>query len=264
MNTFDKSQADNPANNLPSKLGTAEHADDFSEELKASVSALVDGELSRSESAFLLKRMEHDAPLRALWLRYQDAGDCLRGQNEVLRQNDFSSSVMAKLNSGAFADADDADFSANSPAPTFPSAANKAEPATPRRFVRAVRYVAAAAMAATVAAVTLSLPSFNTQPAAPTIGFVSESAGARAAQTLPITVTSPGVSAQPVSSRLSTGSGILLGQSNTAPLAIDEFLLEHNQGFGGRSAIAPMVYSVSEADIGYLVPSTWESAGSAQ
>lgn len=259
MNTFDKSQADS----LTRNLDPTECADDFSEELKASVSALVDGELSRSESAFLLKRMEHDAPLRALWLRYQDAGACLRGQNEVLRQNDFSSKVMAKLGSGAFADADEGDFSANSPAPILASAANKTEPATPRRFVRAVRYLAAAAMAATVAAVTLSLPSFNMQPAAPVTGLVSKSADARAALTQPITVTSPGVSAQPVSSRLSTGSGILLGQGRAAPLAIDEFLLEHNQGFGGRSAIAPMVYSVSEADIGYLVPSTWESAAPA-
>jgi|GEM_PF-2278252 len=232
--------------------------DELSEELKASVSALCDGELSRSESAFLLKRMEHDAPLRALWLRYQDAGDRLRGQSEALRQNDFCSAVMAKLNSASFNEAAELpDFSANVPASTGAAAPalNK-----PQRFVRAARYLAAAAMAATVAAVTLSLPSFNPQPAAPAIGFVSESAGARAAQTLPITVASAGVSAQPVSNRLSSGSGILLGQSGAAPMAIDEFLLEHNQGFGGRSAIAPMVYSISEADIGYLVPSTWESA----
>jgi negative regulator of sigma E activity len=230
--------------------------EDFSEELKASVSALVDGELSRSESAFLLKRMEHDDALRSLWLRYQDAGDCLRGQSEVLRQHDFSSKVMAQIGSGAVNLADELpNFSANLP--------HAAASSTPHRFKRAVRYLAAAAMAATVAAVTLSLPSFNTQPAAPAIGFVSESAGARAAQTLPVTIASAGVSAQPVSNRLSSGGGILLSQTGAAPIAIDEFLQEHNQGFGGRSAIAPMVYSVSEADIGYLVPSTWETAAPA-
>lgn len=229
--------------------------EDFSEELKASVSALVDGELSRSESAFLLKRMEHDGALRSLWLRYQDAGDCMRGQSDVLRQHDFSSKVMAQLDSAALNGADELpNFSANLPQAAASSA--------PRRFKRAVRYLTAAAMAATVAAVSLSLPSFYTQPATPAIGFVSESAGARAAQTLPVTVASAGVSAQPVSNRLSSG-GIFLGQTGSAPMAIDEFLQEHNQGFGGRSAIAPMVYSVSEADVGYLVPSTWETAASA-
>lgn len=249
MNNFNKSQ-------------TEAQDDEFSEELKASVSALVDGELSRSESAFLLKRMEHDAPLRALWLRYQDAGDRLRGQTEVLRQNDFANIVMAKLNSGAFSEAAELpNFSANMAAVAVASG-SPAE-VKPRRLVRAVRYLVAAAMAATVAAVTLSLPSFNPQPAIPAIGFVSETAGARAAQTLPITIASAGVSAQPVSNRLSSGSGILLGQGNSAPMEIDEFLQEHNQGFGGRSAIAPMVYSISEADVGYLVPSTWENAAPA-
>ena len=239
---------------------------EFSEALKASVSALVDGELSRSESAFLLKRIEHDAPLRALWLRYQDAGDCLRGQTEALRLNDFSAAVMAKLNSSTFVDAPELpNFSANLPAAASASlrAAPDKAPRESRRLANAVRYIAAAAMAATVAAVTISLPSFNQQPAEPALGLADAAAGVRAAQTLPITIQSAGVSAQPVSNRLSGGSGMLLSQSGFAPLAIDAFLQEHSQGLGGRSAIAPMVYSVSEADVGYLVPSTWESAATA-
>lgn len=42
------------------------------------LSAFVDGELGKSESAFLLRRLEHDGELRGCYARYHLIRDCLR------------------------------------------------------------------------------------------------------------------------------------------------------------------------------------------
>jgi hypothetical protein len=52
------------------------HSPDFAEQL----SALMDGELPDAEARFLLRRLEHDAELRATWERMQLASQCLRAQ----------------------------------------------------------------------------------------------------------------------------------------------------------------------------------------
>ena len=49
---------------------------DFAEQL----SAFMDGELPDAEARFLLRRLEHDAELRAAWTRMQLASACLRAQ----------------------------------------------------------------------------------------------------------------------------------------------------------------------------------------
>jgi anti-sigma factor RsiW len=49
---------------------------DFAEQL----SAFMDGELPDAEARFLLRRLEHDAELRAAWSRMQLASQCLRSQ----------------------------------------------------------------------------------------------------------------------------------------------------------------------------------------
>jgi hypothetical protein len=49
---------------------------DFAEQL----SAFMDGELPDAEARFLLRRLEHDAELRAAWTRMQLASQCLRSQ----------------------------------------------------------------------------------------------------------------------------------------------------------------------------------------
>lgn len=41
----------------------------MSEDIKEQLSALMDGELGRDERAFLMRRLEHDAELRAFWTR---------------------------------------------------------------------------------------------------------------------------------------------------------------------------------------------------
>jgi len=44
------------------------------------LSAFMDGELPDAEARFLLRRLEHDAELRAAWTRMQLASQCLRSQ----------------------------------------------------------------------------------------------------------------------------------------------------------------------------------------
>jgi sigma-E factor negative regulatory protein RseA len=41
----------------------------MSEDIREQLSALMDGELGRDERAFLMRRLEHDAELRAMWAR---------------------------------------------------------------------------------------------------------------------------------------------------------------------------------------------------
>jgi negative regulator of sigma E activity len=67
------------------------------EHLRESVSALCDGELSTSESTFLLKRMSHDAQLQSQWQRFQSIGETLRGNAEALDADAFSARILSKI-----------------------------------------------------------------------------------------------------------------------------------------------------------------------
>jgi anti-sigma factor RsiW len=66
---------------------------DMSEEL----SALVDGELARSETAFMLRRLGHDAGLRARYARYHLIRDCLRSPTLAMPALDLAARVQAAL-----------------------------------------------------------------------------------------------------------------------------------------------------------------------
>ncbi len=48
------------------------------------LSALIDGALGRSESSFLLRRLEHDAELRESYACWHMIGDCLRGGRSMM------------------------------------------------------------------------------------------------------------------------------------------------------------------------------------
>jgi negative regulator of sigma E activity len=65
--------------------------------LLESLSALFDGELSTSESAFLIKRMQHDQELLAAWERMQLTRDALREQNGEAASQSFASRVMQQI-----------------------------------------------------------------------------------------------------------------------------------------------------------------------
>lgn len=58
------------------------------------LSALVDGALGKSETAFLLRRLEHDAQLRDCYSRYHLIGDCLRQRAHAMPvRGDFAERV---------------------------------------------------------------------------------------------------------------------------------------------------------------------------
>lgn len=61
------------------------------------LSAAVDGELSREELRFLLRRLDHDASLTQAWARYHVAGDGLRRQLPAMASDDFAARVMLAI-----------------------------------------------------------------------------------------------------------------------------------------------------------------------
>ena len=66
---------------------------DYAEQL----SALMDGELPEAEARFLLRRLEHDAELRAAWERMQLASHCLRSQAWRPMDEGFAARVAAGI-----------------------------------------------------------------------------------------------------------------------------------------------------------------------
>ena len=212
----------NDINPMPSEL--------LSEHLRESLSALVDGELNSTESAFLIKRMAHDAELNTQWQRFQGIGEVLRGHAQILDTDSFSARVLSKI---ADAQAD----TANAPQHV---AIQKTSAATAARIDRMNRltisrmtlnrFGAGIAIAAAVAWAALLLPQrIQTEPATQL-----------AAQTAaPLTLASPVVSMRTVSGHIGAelSSSLSSNQSNgLLAQSMDAFLLEHVQ----RSPISPI------------------------
>lgn len=61
------------------------------------ISAAMDGELSREELRFLLRRLDHDASLQQTWARYHVVGDGLRRQLPHVASPGFASRVMIAI-----------------------------------------------------------------------------------------------------------------------------------------------------------------------
>lgn len=190
-----------------------------SEHLRESLSALLDGELSATEAAFLIKRMAHDAELNAQWQRFQGIGEVLRGQAQIFESDNFSARVLNKI---AMSQAEDA----NAAKPYL----RRAITTTSRRFNRQTlsRFGAGIAIAAAVAWAALLLPQqpqIDLNPA-----LVAQTAP-------PLTLASPVVSMRTVSGHIGGEVGSSSDQ-NSALLAqsMDAFLLEHVQ----RSPISPI------------------------
>ncbi|WP_109125805.1 sigma-E factor negative regulatory protein [Dyella sp. C11] len=61
---------------------------------RENLSAGMDGELSKEELRFLLRRLDHDASLQQAWSRYHVARDGLRRELSPLASEDFASRVM--------------------------------------------------------------------------------------------------------------------------------------------------------------------------
>src|SRR5579859_3570113 len=61
---------------------------------RENLSAGMDGELSKEELRFLLRRLDHDMSLQQAWSRYHVARDGLRRELSPLASGDFASRVM--------------------------------------------------------------------------------------------------------------------------------------------------------------------------
>jgi sigma-E factor negative regulatory protein RseA len=69
----------------------------MSKETREHLSALVDGEISRETSRFLVRRLGVDDELRATWTRYHLVRDCLRYQDGVIAGDDLCARVSQAL-----------------------------------------------------------------------------------------------------------------------------------------------------------------------
>jgi negative regulator of sigma E activity len=66
-------------------------------EIAEQLSAYMDGELPEAEARFLLRRLENDAELRAVWARMQLGSQCLRGQPWRVVDEGFAGRVAAGI-----------------------------------------------------------------------------------------------------------------------------------------------------------------------
>jgi len=62
----------------------------MSKETREIISSLMDGEVSREASRFLVRRIGSDEELHATWARYHVVRDCLRNRGEVYARSDLS------------------------------------------------------------------------------------------------------------------------------------------------------------------------------
>lgn len=69
----------------------------MNQNIPESLSAGIDGELSKEELRFLLRRLDHDASLQHTWDRYHVASDGLRRELSPLASPGFSERVMMAI-----------------------------------------------------------------------------------------------------------------------------------------------------------------------
>jgi sigma-E factor negative regulatory protein RseA len=69
----------------------------MNQQIQEELSALMDGELERDQTRFLLKRMAGDAEAAARWTRYHVARQALRRQTTLALAPNFADAVMARI-----------------------------------------------------------------------------------------------------------------------------------------------------------------------
>jgi sigma-E factor negative regulatory protein RseA len=69
----------------------------MSKETREHISSLVDGEISRETSRFLVRRLGSDTELRATWTRYHLVRDCLRHQDGAIAEDDLCARINQVL-----------------------------------------------------------------------------------------------------------------------------------------------------------------------
>jgi sigma-E factor negative regulatory protein RseA len=201
----------------------------MSHEYREHLSALMDGELRRDESRFLLKRLERDADLGAVWGRFHVARQVLRRQDIHVLRSDFASGVFARI---------------------------EMESAQPvRRGAAWVRWASGGAVAASVAvaALVLTPPVVDTTDTAGSQPRVASRSSGGPVAAAPASVSSlpqelrsplPGPVVVPVQP-----ASVTIGDADWAQPAaaldprLQSYLIRHYQAVGaaGQSAVVPYV-----------------------
>lgn len=70
---------------------------DMNLDVRENLSAGIDGEVSKEQLRFLLRRLDHDASLQHTWARYHIARDSLRRQLPPMAASGFSARVMLAI-----------------------------------------------------------------------------------------------------------------------------------------------------------------------
>lgn len=200
------------------------------DEIREQLSALMDGELSRDERAFLLRRIEHDQALKATWSRYHLMREVL-SHRQAAAPFDLADRVMTEIK-------------------------REREPVAQAR-VRSGgwRPVVGMALAASVALVAI-LAVRPTQMPSTAPALATDAPAPRVA--LPVGVPGPiaalsdqGIGAQPVSAERS----LVLGPA-TAPMDPNRaLLLRHGQAMEayGNLGTSPYVHALT-------VPAVWPAS----
>jgi sigma-E factor negative regulatory protein RseA len=69
----------------------------MNQDISDSLSAGIDGELSKEQLRFLLRRLDHDLTLQQTWARYHIARDSLRRQLPPMASDGFAARVMSAI-----------------------------------------------------------------------------------------------------------------------------------------------------------------------
>jgi sigma-E factor negative regulatory protein RseA len=69
----------------------------MSQEIREQLSTLMDGELARDETLFLMRRISNDGRLVQRWSSYHVARQVLRRQDFFVMPDDFSSQILARI-----------------------------------------------------------------------------------------------------------------------------------------------------------------------
>ncbi len=189
----------------------------MSKETREHLSALVDGEISRETSRFLVRRLGADEELRATWTRYHLVRDCLRYQEGSIAGDDLCARVRLELENEEDA----------APSRTAPA-----------RWLKPLAGLAIAASVALMAIVAVG-------PGAPGAPQTDSEVAGDSAEPF----TSPqGFSAGPVSSQASFSN-----TDGAANRKMDSYLLRHYQATGatdgkGFVTFVPIVIKTSAED----------------
>lgn len=191
----------------------------MSKETREHLSALVDGEISRETSRFLVRRLGVDEELRATWTRYHLVRDCLRHQDGSIAGEDLCARVSTALKN---------------------EQAVKAKPEFPARWLKPVAGMAIAASVALMAIVAVG----------PGIPGTARPGAEVADETQPAAFVSPKSLGSPQTSAVS-----LSGGANSRDAKMNSYLLRHYQATGamggkGFVAFVPVVITGSKTSPG--------------